>query len=660
MASRLPFPPNFSSPNSSWYRERYEEECSPRSDHEPNYDSDEENQPSKLITISDSSSGLSSLESSPLVPWFENTSITRFSHSKSLDLYSSGNMACREERLPSSLVVGQRLRGMGLKDVDLTRNPIAKYIREAKEANKSPKKSPLSRQMSCPAAFSFTNRNSSGPSDRLGISGQTGLNRELSYKANSHFRSPINIYAAPEVDAKFGSKSLRLFSCPDEHTIANDKMVNDDQVEKVDSLNPPKATATAKVIEVIDLTSSEGTSESKTTGYDDHSSYQINNRRDGDVGSLKIADQNPSPLKRRVFKKTSVLTFSDDEDSDSSEQPSLMTSKENTKQMDKSNDKTSKKSDPLKKDFYKKMGILFTLSIVLLSIYLHMNPHSFCLDSEFSNNISGIGEALKAKLFGQHIAQKVITSALKNHFSKPNARKPLVFSFHGWTGIGKNFVCNIITEHFFKHKTKSPFVHKFIVPLHFPHGSEVDSYNEQLLGWIRGNVSHCSKGGLFIFDEMDKIHTGMMATIRDAILDYRGKSTAAGYQNMVFIFVSNSGGQAINDHVLRHIFDGKLRETLTLRELENIFHGIIKNTPDAWFADLLKSGVIDHLVPFLPLERTHVKQCIRQDLIKKGFHVKEARVKEIADQMDYFPQGHEFFSVSGCKKVSSKVDVISG
>lgn len=73
-----------------------------------------------------------------------------------------------------------------------------------------------------------------------------------------------------------------------------------------------------------------------------------------------------------------------------------------------------------------------------------------------------------------------------------------------------------------------------------------------------------------------------------------------------------------------------------------------------------KSEVIDHLVPFLPLERMNVKQCIRRDLINKGFQVKEALVTEIADQMEYFPERHEFFSVSGCKKVSSRVDVVMG
>lgn len=680
MASISSFHPNFSSPNSSWYRERQDEEWSPRSresDHEPSLDSDEENHESRVITVSDSSSGLSSLESSPLVPWSENASFSRSSRSTSTVLLSKGNKVYQEECMviqeyvpkSCSLVVGKRPRGVGLKDVDLTRNLAAKYIRETKEANKSPKKShtssPLSRHMSCPA-FSYTSASSLGQSNRLEMSSKTvqaSMNRGLGFEPTPHFRSPSNISSTPQVPGKVGTKSLRLFSCPDEQTSPYEQCTSSDQREKLDSgctsNTAPNVVSAAKVIEVIDLTSSEGTSDSKITDGNDQSNCQETAvTKDRDASEVKSTGCHYSPFKRRVSRKTSKFSFSDDEDSDSNEQPNLKRKIEKLQQPTKVDEEIPRKSKPSTKGV--KVGIFLTLCVLLLSIYLHINPHGFCLDGEFSKNISGIGNTLKAELYGQHIAQKLVTAALKSHFDKHDALKPLVFSFHGRTGIGKNFVSNIITEHFFKRKTLSPFVHKFIIPLHFPHESEVKSYNKQLLEWIRGNVSQCRKGGLFIFDEMDKIHPGMMRAIKNAILDYRGKGTSAGYKNMVFIFLSNSGGQAINDHVLKHVLDGKFRETLTLSELENIFHGIVKHNPGVWFADLLKSEVIDHLVPFLPLERTHVKQCIRSDLTKKGFPVKEAIVREIADQMDYFPHGYEFFSVSGCKKVSSRVDVIMG
>ena len=555
MAFRASFDPNFSLSNSSWYRERREEDWSPRSqesDHEPSFDSDEENHASKVITISDSSSGLSSLESSPLVPLSENSSFSRSTPSTSLVLHSRGNKLCLEDKMAtstrvdkeyvpksSSLVIGKRSRAVGLKDIDLTRNLAAKHIRQAKEANKSPKKnhifSPLSRHMSCPA-FSYTNGSFMRPSCINGIagkSGETDVNHDFTFEATSLFKSPLNDYSTTNVAGNAGPKTLRLFSCPDYETSSNEQCTTPEKVNKV-------------------------------------------------LGEKLDSRKTPN-----------------------------------------------------------------------------VTPGISCLDSEFSMNTSGLGVVLKSELYGQHIAQKVIVSALKNHFSKRDVRKPLVFSFHGWTGIGKNFVSNIITEHLFKGKSQSPFVHKFIIPLHFPHESEADRYNKQLLGWIRGNVSNCRKGGLFIFDEMDKIHPGMMGAIKDAILDYRGKKASDGHQN-IFIFLSNSGGRTINDHVLKHVLDGKLRETLTLSELEIIFQGITQHTPDIWFADLLKSEVFDHLVPFLPLERTHVKQCIRRDLVKKGFPVIDAIVTAIADQLEYFPPGYEFFSLSGCKKVSSRVDVIMG
>ena len=534
---------------------------------------------------------------------------------------------------------------------------IPKLIREAKEANKSPKKnkvaSPLLRHLSCPS-FSHTNESSVVLSDRPNSTGKTGLTRNLSVQATSLSSSESFRSLTP-----YDNKSVRLFSCSDEQ-LRNSKLCTSEKLNYSDLLpnesssGRGNADGSSRIIEVIDLTSCEETPDDKQEDLHNLSQCQLS------AASLQGSHKLPSIYQSTIKRRVSKLTFSDDEDYHSEEQY-----KDRESVKSKQTTKAGKGVSPRKKlmlsgKFFFKMGCIFTLGTILMCLYLHVNPHGFCLDSEFVKNISGIGDALKEKLYGQHIAQKIITVALQNHFNKKNARKPLVLSFHGWTGTGKNYVSNIITEHIFKHKMHSSFLHKFIVPLHFPHKSEVNTYNEHIKQWIRGNISHCRKGGLFIFDEMDKIHPGMMGTIKDAILDFRGKSPSAGYQNMVFIFLSNSGGQAINEHVLRHVFDGKLRESLTLSELENLFYKMTKDTPDMWFADLVKEDVIDHIVPFLPLERMHIKQCIQRDLRSKGFNFKETIVTDVADQMEYFPPGHGFFSVSGCKKVSSRVDVTIG
>jgi len=680
MSSGVSFRRYFSSVDSSSYRERQEEEWSPRSQ-ESDQDSDEENHESNVITITDSST--SSLES-PL-PWTKNSSFSHSSLSTSLVLHSQGGKVCQEggfstdsskEFIPRSrsLVIGKRPRAVGLKDIDLTRNPAAKHIRETKEANKSPKKShlfsPLSRHMSCPSFSSPNEIFPIGPSDRHGKTGKTGqtrLNRGLSFDSDSQLRSAIVCKSPPvEVTRKSSGNAVTLFSCPNDQVNfdTTDNMlqvhfpVEESDCDWCDTATPHVVHNSSKLClppEVIDLTISEEPPGCKLNNYNEQSNCQESSAKNGDVSKPSTAVRNRLPLKGKMARKKSEFSFSDDEDSDSTECRAKR-GNETSLQPDDTNEQSQNRRHS--KRWFLQMCLIFVLCALSLSGYFHVNPHGLCLDSEFSKNISGIGSTLKTELYGQHIAQKLVTSALKSHFNKQDIRKPLVLSFHGWTGIGKNFVSNIMTEHFFKRKTHSPFVHKFIIPLHFPHESEVESYNEQLQRWINGNISHCRKGGLFIFDEMDKIHLGMMGTIKDAILDYRGKK--AGYGNVVFIFLSNSGGEAINRHVLNHALEGKLRESLTLGELEIIFHGIVKKMPDVWFADLLKSEVIDQLVPFIPLERTHVKQCIRRDLIKKGFQVKEALVTEIADQMEYFPERYEFFSVSGCKKVSSRVDVVMG
>ena len=676
MSSGVPFRRYFSSVDSSLYRERQEEEWSPRSP-ESEQDSDEENHESNVITITDSST--SSLES-PLT-WAKTSSFSNSSPSTSLVLYSQGSKDCQEGGYPtdsskeffpksSSLVIGKRPRAVGLKDIDLTRNPAAKHIRETKAANKSPKKkhlfSPLSRHMSCPTFSSPNEIFSLGPSGRhekTGKTGQTGLNRELKFDSDSQLRSAVVCKSsAVEVTRKSSLNAITLFSCPNDGNFdTTDNMLRFPE-KKSDcdwcdtaTLNVVHNSKLSLAPEVIDLTSSEEPSGCKINSYNKQSDCRERSEKNGDVSNPSTALRNRLPLKGKMARKKSEFSFSDDDDSDSAEWLAKSGNK-TSQQPDSMNELSQNK--PCSKRWLLKMCLIFGLCALSLSVYFHVNPHGLCLDSEFSKNISGIGSTLKTELYGQHIAQKLVTSALKNHFNKQVVRKPLVLSFHGWTGIGKNFVSNIITEHLFKRKTHSPFVHKFIIPLHFPHESEVENYNVQLQRWVKGNISQCSKGGLFIFDEMDKIHHGMMDTIKDAILDYRGKKAVHG--NVVFIFLSNSGGEAINRHVLNHVLEGKLRESLTLSELEIIFHGIVKRVQDVWFADLLKSEVIDHLVPFLPLERTHIKQCIRRDLIKKGFQVKEALVTEIADQMEYFPERYEFFSVSGCKKVSSRVDVVMG
>ena len=101
-------------------------------------------------------------------------------------------------------------------------------------------------------------------------------------------------------------------------------------------------------------------------------------------------------------------------------------------------------------------------------------------------NITQLKNSLKDNLFGQHIAQNVILSSLSRRWkSQHSYNKPLVMSFHGWTGSGKNFVAKYIAEALFKKGLKSRYVKTFISTVHFYNDLKVQEYQQNLRDWVR-------------------------------------------------------------------------------------------------------------------------------------------------------------------------------
>lgn len=74
-----------------------------------------------------------------------------------------------------------------------------------------------------------------------------------------------------------------------------------------------------------------------------------------------------------------------------------------------------------------------------------------------------------------------------------------------------------------------------------------------------------------------------------------------------------------------------------------------------YHAAIIKNYLIDYFVPFLPLERSHVKICIKNELENYNFLIKEADVDSIADKMAFEPEGINKFSTKGCKYISTLV-----
>ena len=101
--------------------------------------------------------------------------------------------------------------------------------------------------------------------------------------------------------------------------------------------------------------------------------------------------------------------------------------------------------------------------------------------------------------------------------------------------------------------------------------------------------------------------------------------------------------------------DGKKREDITIKEMEKVI-----NLGGFWHSFLIEKNLIDYLIPLLPMERPHVKKCAKADLEKKGHPVTDSILNRVADESLYFPEDQKVFSLSGCKKISSKIDFVMG
>ncbi|XP_048033740.1 torsin-1A-like [Megalobrama amblycephala] len=297
-------------------------------------------------------------------------------------------------------------------------------------------------------------------------------------------------------------------------------------------------------------------------------------------------------------------------------------------------------------------GVLW-VTVGLLATLTPMLIVEFELDPLLPFNPEDLKTDLRDSLFGQHIASDVVLKAVRSFMADSKPNKPLVLSFHGTAGVGKNHVAKIIARNIYKKGDQSKHVHTFISEHHFPHKEHSHIYSSQLKQWIHGNVSSFPRS-MFIFDEMDKMNPQLIDVIKP-FLDYNTRVDGVSFHNAIFIFLSNAGGRLIVDMALDFWREGKKREDLWInsKELETK----IFNDKNSGFqhSSLIDHYLIDHFIPFLPLELKHVRKCVLAEIV----HLKIPRfhdlVYSVVRGMPYFPEEERVFAVKGCKSVRQKL-----
>ncbi|NWH56206.1 TOR3A protein, partial [Geococcyx californianus] len=277
-------------------------------------------------------------------------------------------------------------------------------------------------------------------------------------------------------------------------------------------------------------------------------------------------------------------------------------------------------------------------------------------DCRIINNITGLEADLNTQLHGQHLAKGIVIQALQGFLQSPQLQKALVLSFHGWSGTGKNFVARLLASHLYRDGLKSECVRVFISLFHFPHHNYVDSYKAQLEKQISETVQLC-KQSLFIFDEAEKLHFSLLEAIKPFMAPHDTKGQV-DYRRSIFLFLSNLGGNTINEVALDFWRAGRAREEISMDFLEQRLQLELLEPAENGYAHshLLKENLIDFFVPFLPLEYHHVKLCARDAFLARGLPYTEASLDEVARMMVFVPKEEKLFSAQGCKSVSQRIN----
>lgn len=124
---------------------------------------------------------------------------------------------------------------------------------------------------------------------------------------------------------------------------------------------------------------------------------------------------------------------------------------------------------------------------------------------------------------------------------------------------------------------------------------------------------------------MDKIPPGVFDQIA-GLMDHHDNIGKLDFRQATYIFLSNAGGIEISEKLLEHLESGASRKESRLSDYDDILTRSAYNVQGGLrHSAMIDAHLIDHFIPFLPLERQHVAECIAAEF--------RARRKQPTDEL---------------------------
>lgn len=183
-------------------------------------------------------------------------------------------------------------------------------------------------------------------------------------------------------------------------------------------------------------------------------------------------------------------------------------------------------------------------------------------------------------------------------------------------------------------------------------------FKEILKNDITNTVKNCPKS-VFIFDEIDKMPAGILEAIAP-MLDHHNNINGVSFRQAVFIFLTNTAGNEISLALAAMMRKGMSRDDVKLYAFEELCQRAAFNLIGGLqHSGVIEASLIDHYIPFLPLELKHVEECIKAEFAKFPFIKGSPEdFKAILDEIT-MEQETGLFVASGCKRIRKKVEALN-
>uniref|UniRef100_A0A1B6ESA1 Torsin-1A C-terminal domain-containing protein n=1 Tax=Cuerna arida TaxID=1464854 RepID=A0A1B6ESA1_9HEMI len=281
-----------------------------------------------------------------------------------------------------------------------------------------------------------------------------------------------------------------------------------------------------------------------------------------------------------------------------------------------------------------------------------------CEDYWIPSNIHNLEYEMKSAVFGQPLALDIIISAMRNHLrtgGEPD--KPLMLSFHGSPGTGKNFIAQLILKNMFRMGAKSDYTIFFRSSIDFPLKSNIDQYKKDIVTKIQEKVYECHRS-IFVFDEVEKMPDGLLEVLSGFVkIGVNGKFD---FRKSIFILLSNIGSDILLSETLKEVkYNGGFREDINAVELGKMLAvSSFNNEGGLQKTGLVKNLCISYYVPFLPLESHHVIQCLKREVARLHQVMSAELVDQVLEAITFKPEWLPVFSAGGCKGIREIAEML--